>query len=317
MSAPWSSLPEAFRQRVEQILSRLDLQHWQATFEDAPPMAVRWTGPRENLAQFEHVLHEVGLAPRPVPFLDEAFHLDAGSRACVRALPAAMRGELALQSAASMAAACALTPQPGEDVLDLCAAPGGKTALLHRLMQGQGRLVANDASRRRLDRLRDQLQQLGIEGVQILNREGAALANELPNCFDRVLVDAPCSGSGRWHGGDPTAWSTWTPSTPKSLARRQVGLVSAACTMVRPGGRVVYSTCTLAPEENEGVLDRLLSKPPVPLRMVACPLHVPGERPPLSSWLDVTFDPQIAAARRIVPGCEGMTGFFIAVLERC
>lgn len=312
----WLTLPECFRERASRILSDADLQGWVDTFDAAPPMAVRYTGDGHGGEIFRGTLMDAGLQPRPVRFLNDAFHLDRGDRAIVRGLDLHRAGAMVLQSAASMAAVCALAPQPGEDVLDLCAAPGGKTALMHRLMSGSGRLVANDTSRRRLGRLRDQLATLNIDGVQVLCQAGATLGRDLASCFDRVLVDAPCSGIGRWHGGDPSAWATWTPATSRGLARRQVSLLRAALRMVRPGGTVVYATCTLAPEENEGVVSTVLAKSPVDVTCVGLPFEPPASRPAMTTWAGREYTAQIANCRRIAPSCDGMTGFFIALLQR-
>ena len=309
-------LPEGFRERASQILNPTDLQCWIDNFANAPPMAVRYTGEGHGGDAFRDMLHDAGLAPRPVGFLDDAFHLDQSDRVTVRNLDLYKVGGMVLQSAASMAAVCALDPQAGEDVMDLCAAPGGKTALMHRRMSGTGRLVANDSSRRRLGRLRDQLSTLNIDGVQVLCQIGASLAHDLIACFDRVLVDVPCSGSGRWHAGDPTAWARWTPSTARSLARRQVSLLRAALRMVRPGGTVVYSTCTLAPEENEGVVSAVLSKSPVGATCIELPFEPPASRSTLTTWAGRQYAAEVVNGRRIAPLCEGMTGFFIAVLQR-
>lgn len=285
-------------------------------FDSPPPMAVRFAGDGHGGQTFANVLTEAQLQPRPVGFLDDAFYLDAGERSTVRGLDLFQQGAIALQAAASMAAVCALSPEPEQDVLDLCAAPGGKTALLHRLMAGTGRLVANDSSRRRLGRLRNQLRALNIEGVQLLCQDGAALGRDLAGCFDRVLVDVPCSGTGRWHGGNPAAWASWTPSTARGLARRQVSLLRAALRMVRPGGTVVYSTCTLAPEENEGVVSAVLKKSPVDVSCVPLPFALNAARKAVTTWMERDYATQVVNCCRIAPSCEGMTGFFIAVLRR-
>ena len=312
----WQTLPERFRERASKILNPADLHRWIDGFANAPPMAVRYTAEGHGGDAFRGTLEDAGLAPRPVGFLEDAFHLDQGDRVTVRHLDLYKSGGMVLQSASSMAAVCALDPQASEDVMDLCAAPGGKTALMHRRMKGAGRLVANDSSRRRLGRLRDQLATLNIDGVQVLCQVGASLAHDLTACFDRVLVDVPCSGSGRWHAGESAAWAKWTPSTARSLARRQVSLLRAALRMVRPGGFVVYSTCTLAPEENEGVVSTVLSKAPIEASCIELPFEPPASRSALTHWQGRQYPPGVVNCRRIAPLCQGMTGFFIALLQR-
>lgn len=314
MTASWDALPEAFRTRTQQVLPADALARWQAGFSSAPAMAVRWTGPGTLPVEAIDALQAAGLQPRPMDWYEDGVHLEAGDRAAVRALPLFKDGSLTLQSASSMFAVLALAPESGQDVLDLCAAPGGKTALLHRLMDGTGRLVANDLSRRRMARLRDQLQVLGVDGVKTMCGDGVLLSRDLASCFDRVLVDAPCSGEGRWHGGDQSAWANWSLSTTRTLAKRQETLLRAACRMVRPGGRVVYATCTLAPEENEHVVSRVLAREPVCLRPID--LASPAVFGGLTQWGVSAYDEQLQHACRLLPCTDGFTGFFVALLER-
>lgn len=316
MAAQWMDLPEAFRLRACTLLDTATLQRWKEAFVLPPPMAVRWCGAGGVPDDLHDVFAQAGLSPRRMVWFDEGFHLETGSRAQVRALDVLKQGHVVLQSASSMVAACAVRPQKAHDVLDLCAAPGGKTALLHRLMGPAGRLVANDSSKRRLARLREQLSHLGIEHVHITCALGTVLAKDLACCFDRVLVDAPCSGEGRWHGGDPSAWTTWSLSTVRSLAKRQASLLQAACRMVRPGGLVVYSTCTLSPEENEAVVARVLKRSSFDLEVVPTGIEPQGAVAGLRSWEDHHWPEAMTHCRRLLPATAGMTGFFVATLKR-
>ncbi len=310
----WTTLPEAFCARAAALLPPAALDAFKQAFAHQPPMAVRWNGDGPLPDDVLDALTTAGVAPRPMSWFADGVHCDTGDRSMVRALPAHADGTLVLQSASSMFAALCVQAQPGEDVLDMCAAPGGKTALLHRSMQGRGRLVANDLSRARTARLRDQLAALHVEGVQMLTGDGVALARDLPQCFDRVLVDAPCSGEGRWHVGQPHDWQSWSLSTVRGLAKRQRTLLKAATDMVRPGGVIVYSTCTLAPEENEGVVahackdGRLTIDPITPVSEAM----VPG----MCRWGDVTWPDAMAGTCRIHHGVDGFTGFFVARLRR-
>jgi 16S rRNA (cytosine1407-C5)-methyltransferase len=314
-------LPEAFRLRACTLLAPDVLQRWRDTFALPPPMAVRWCGAGPMPSDLFDVLVQGDLSPRHMDWFAEGIHLESGTRTQVRALELMQQGHLVLQAASSMVAACALAPAGTHDVLDLCAAPGGKTALLHRLMSsspvgGAGRLVANDSSRKRLGRMREQLAHLGIQDVHITCAQGAALANDLECCFDRVLVDAPCSGEGRWHGGDSSAWTNWSLSSVRTLAKRQTSLLQAACRMARPGGRIVYATCTLSPEENEAVVARVVKRAPFELDIVPLDVDPPGGVPGLLSWQDNQWPQVMSNCRRLLPATAGMTGFFVATLHR-
>ena len=156
-----------------------------------------------------------------------------------------------------MLAAVLLDPQPGERVLDLCAAPGGKATHLAARLGNQGLLAANEVVRGRTAALMDNLERFGAANILITSESPETLAATWPAAFDRVLVDAPCSGEGMFRK-TPVARQEWRPQTVNGCALRQTGILEAAARLVRPGGRLVYATCTFAPEENEAVIARFL-----------------------------------------------------------
>ena len=166
-------------------------------------------------------------------------------------------GVMYMQEASAMAVVTALDPQPFDRVLDLCAAPGGKTTQIAAQMQQQGVLVANEVHAGRARILAENLERLGAPGP-VLNEEPARLARAWPGFFDRVLVDAPCSGEGMFRK-NPQASREWRPELVVQCARRQSDILESAAVLLRPGGTLVYSTCTFAPEENEGVIARFLA----------------------------------------------------------
>ena len=160
-----------------------------------------------------------------------------------------------------MAPAELLDPRPGERVLDLCAAPGGKSTQLAGKLAGEGLLVCNEIHPKRAGILASNIERLGIANALVLNEHPARLAERFPEFFDRVLVDAPCSGEGMFRKHD-AAFEDWSPETVAMCARRQAEILDCAAAMLRPGGRLVYSTCTFSPEENEGSIAGFLSRHP-------------------------------------------------------
>jgi len=168
-----------------------------------------------------------------------------------------------VMDAASVVAAHALDVQPGEDVLDLCAAPGGKALVLLEALGEVGALTLNDRSRRRSVRLRTVLRQYVpasvIERVKLTNHDARRWGLYHPAAHDAILLDAPCS-SERHVLGDAAELARWSPSRIQRLAADQYAMLASAATALKPGGRLVYSTCALAPEENDGVIARLLKK---------------------------------------------------------
>ena len=170
-------------------------------------------------------------------------------------------GAFYLQDASAMAPVAALDPRPGERVLDLCAAPGGKSGQIAARLNGRGFLLSNEIEFSRARILLGNLERLGVTNAFVTSAPAEALARALPAFFDRVLVDAPCSGEGMFRR-DPEAASQWNPDAPAGCAARQTAILNDAARMVRPGGKLVYSTCTFNRLENEGTVREFLRAHP-------------------------------------------------------
>ena len=170
-------------------------------------------------------------------------------------------GAFYLQDASAMAPVAALDPRPGERVLDLCAAPGGKSGQIAARLNGRGFLLSNEIEFSRARILLGNLERLGVTNAFVTSAPAEALARALPAFFDRVLVDAPCSGEGMFRR-DPEAASQWNPDAPAGCATRQTAILNDAARMVRPGGKLVYSTCTFNRLENEGTVREFLRAHP-------------------------------------------------------
>ena len=226
--------------------------------------APRWRGLRINRRRGDWTrtlvrLEEAGLAGEATTVAPWLRLVDEATARTVTRHELATTGHVVLQSVSSVLAGIALAPEPGERVLDLCAAPGGKSALLADLADGEIDLVANDRSRSRAHRMRGFLDLLGVR-ADVRTGPGERFDRRQDGGFDRVLVDAPCSGEGRFRGDDPETYASWTPKAARRLASTQKALLHAAIRLVRPGGIVVYSTCTLGGVENESVVRRALDR---------------------------------------------------------
>ena len=208
--------------------------------EEAPSLALR---PHRGMEAAEPFIEGA------VPWAEGGFSLRPGARP--GASVAHWAGAFYLQEASAMLPAAALKAKPGERVLDLCAAPGGKSAQIALAMGGEGVLVANEVDAARARVLAANLERLGVTNAVVLNETPARLAARWPESFDAVLVDAPCSGEGMFRR-DPQSREAWTDAAPRGCRKRQGEILTAAAKMVRPGGRLLYSTCTFNGEENEG-----------------------------------------------------------------
>jgi NOL1/NOP2/sun family putative RNA methylase len=191
----------------------------------------------------------LGVELEPVPWCGDAFHLPVGIRA--GATPAHAAGLLYLQEPSALLPVEALEVRPGQRVLDLAAAPGGKTTQIAAKLGADGVVVANEVEPARLRALAENLDRWGSWRVAVCNEPVERLAGRLPDgFFDRVLLDAPCSGEGLFRRSQ-AARAQWRPGQVRGSAERQRHLLRQAARLVRPGGALVYSTCTFAPEENE------------------------------------------------------------------
>lgn len=222
-------------------------------------------------------------------------------------------GLLHVQEEASLLPVQMLCPKPGERILDLCAAPGNKTAEIALALKGRGTVVANDVSSGRLNVLRTTRDRLGLPNIATTQVNGTS-PTWPSNHFDAVLVDAPCSCEGtlRRH---PRAVTRSSPDDRKRLAATQLALLSNALRMVRPGGRVVYSTCTFAPEENECIVTEALSAHPH-VSVAECDLPGLATAPGLTAWDGVPLHPDLTRAIRLWPGLTDTGGFFAVLLVK-
>jgi NOL1/NOP2/sun family putative RNA methylase len=238
-------LPGPFAERMRDLLGAEAEPFLESLLRPAE-RAVRANPGKLDPAELPTVL---GADLEPVPWCREAFFLPAGIRA--GATPAHAAGLLYLQEPSALLPVEALDVRPGQRVLDLAASPGGKTTQIAAKLGGSGVVLANEVERSRLRALGDNLDRWGSRRVAVCNEPVERLAERLPpGSFDRVLLDAPCSGEGLFRRSQ-AARAQWRPGHVRGAAERQRRLLRQAAGLVRPGGVLVYSTCTFAPEENE------------------------------------------------------------------
>lgn len=239
----------------------------------------------------------------------------AGDKRVVSDHALAQSGAVYVQNAASWLPVLALDPQPGEKILDMCAAPGGKAAHILELTANKAELWANDNSRARMAKMRANFERLGVQPAQLTLFDATHLARKLGGeQFDKILLDAPCSGEGMMRLDSDRDLTTWSVAHIKRLQQLQRQALTQAWQLLKPGGTLVYSTCTMAPEENEAVVDYAMRRfADASLAPVA--VQVPNQAPAVTEWHGRTFQPTIAQCLRLRPS-PNIEAFFVTRLQK-
>ncbi|MEK6858445.1 MAG: RsmB/NOP family class I SAM-dependent RNA methyltransferase [Nanoarchaeota archaeon] len=216
-----------------------------------------------------------------------------------------------IQEVSSMMSALALDAKPGEFVLDVCASPGSKTTQIAARMENKGTLIANDIKIDRIAILSANLERCGVTNCVVTRLDGVGLCTRLKKngfLFDKILLDAPCSGEGTLRSSSKT-FLMWNPKVVDNMGRMQKKLLASALGCLKVGGTLVYSTCTHAPEEDEAVVDFAVRNFPVTIEMIRLPLRT---RPGVTSWKQETFSSEVCKTCRIYPHDNDSEGFFVA-----
>ena len=267
-------LPEAFLKRMENQLGA-EYPEFLKSLERPRAVALRFN-------PLKGEIHQLPFVGEQVPWEPMGYYYDPASRPGLH--PYHEAGVYYLQEASAMSAVALLAPQPGERICDLCAAPGGKSTQIAGRMLGQGLLLCNEYSPARAKILARNIERMGVANAIVTNEKTERLAAKLPGFFDRVLVDAPCSGEGMFRK-EEAAVTDWSQQTVEMCAARQAEILDNAARLLKPGGRLVYSTCTFAPEENEQTVAAFLDRHPefAPERVDA-PWFTPGEQGTYRMW---------------------------------
>ncbi|MBG1269009.1 16S rRNA (cytosine(967)-C(5))-methyltransferase RsmB, partial [Nostoc sp. WHI] len=225
----------------------------------SPTIDLRINPLRTSIEEVEIALQSAGISVKRVPYLPQALRL-IGSSGSIQKLPGFGEGWWTVQDSSAQLVSHLLDPQPGEVVIDACAAPGGKTTHIAELMADKGKIWACDRTASRLRKLQENSQRLSLQSIQIYTGDSRNLA-QFKNTADRVLLDAPCSGLGTMHRHADARWRQ-TPESVRELSKLQKELLTHTSTFVKPGGVIVYATCTLHPAENEQVIAAFLAESP-------------------------------------------------------
>ncbi len=252
--------------------------------------------------------------PNPITWAEHCYWFD-GDKAELTHSENFEKGNIYLQNAASFIPPIVLDVQPKQHVLDMCAAPGGKASHIAAITGNKAELWVNDNSRARLNRMLSNLQTLGVKTHNTTLFAIDTLRSQLPNeHFDRILLDAPCSGEGMIDLSDAKALDHWSVAQIKRLQRIQKKAIVTAWDLLKPGGMLAYSTCTMAPEENEAVVDYLLRKRET-AQLKPIELDLPNRIPTLKSWNNKSFVHDLSDCLRLAPSVD-IEAFFVARIRK-
>ncbi|GEB77147.1 tRNA/rRNA methyltransferase [Sporolactobacillus inulinus] len=300
------ALPESFMKKMTALMGEDEARTFFATYEQDRALGLRVNPLKIEPEQLRALS---GFHLQPIPFCSNGFYYqeeDAPGKH-----PYHQAGLYYIQEPSAMFVADTLAPQPGERVLDLCAAPGGKSTQLAARMKNSGLLIANEPYPKRAKALSENIERMGITNAVVTNEMPERLADYFPGYFDKVLVDAPCSGEGMFRK-DPEAATYWSPAHVAECAALQEHILEDAYVMLRTEGTLVYSTCTFAPEEDERMIAALLKKHPdlelLPIEKYA---NVSDGRP---QWAD--DEQSLTKTARLWPHLLRGEGHFVAKLRK-
>ena len=304
-------LPDVFVMRMRQLLGS-ECDAFFASYEKERALGLRVNTMKVPAEVFARENQET-FSLRPVSWCREGFYYEQESRPGRH--PYHEAGVYYIQEPSAMAVVSLLDPKPGERVLDLCAAPGGKTTHIASRLNGKGLLVSNEIHPARAKILSQNVERMGIGNAIVTNEDSGSLAEFFPEFFDCMVVDAPCSGEGMFRK-DEQARNEWSEANVRLCAERQQEILDNAAKMLKPGGRMVYSTCTFAPEEDEDGIAAFLERHPefsvVCLEKDEVPEGLSSGHPEWSRG----HNPELQNTFRIWPHKSEGEGHYLALLRK-
>ena len=258
-----------------------------------------------NIQDLMKYFKEINIKFERVLWYKDALIIKNATEKDIQKLEIYQKGYIYIQSLSSMVPPLVLAPQEGENVLDLTAAPGSKTTQIASLMNGKGFVLANELDKLRCEKLKYNINSQGASIANVINGRGEKIGEQYSEKFDKVLLDTPCSGEGRFTIYNVQSYKTWSPKTVNELTKMQKKLFKSAYNALKPKGTLVYSTCTLNKEENEHILDWALNN--FNLKLVPLDVNIREAIPAFNNELNKSINNAI----RILPS-KNMEGFFVA-----
>ncbi|MDD3297062.1 MAG: RsmB/NOP family class I SAM-dependent RNA methyltransferase [Candidatus Omnitrophica bacterium] len=305
-------LPQEFLHKLKKIYPH-DCSRIATTFLTKRSTTFRINYAKTDLNSLRKALQNQRVKFKELSFPQGAFILK-GSLRDLQKTEVYQQGQIFVQGLSSMLPVLALSPENGENILDLCAAPGAKTTQIFSLAP-ESKILAIEKIRTRYYKLLANLKVQGADSVKVMLIDSIWVRKKFPEQFDKILADVPCSCEGRFLVSDPKTFKFWKQKKVKEMAHKQKKLLHSAFFALKEGGIMVYSTCTFSPEENEEIIDWFLNKFKDKAELM--PLDIPSSfsRPALARWKEKKFSSDLRLTRRIIPN-DLMGGFFIAKIRK-
>lgn len=316
-----NKLPQDFIQEINSIYTTNFVDKILSGMTDKRLTTIRTNTIKTTIQELMNYLKENNIKYDRVLWYEDALIIKNANEKDLMKLEWFDQGKFYMQSLSSMVPALILEPKSNETILDMTAAPGSKTSQIAMLMKNQGKIVANELDKLRFERLKYNLEKQGAKIVEAINYRGESLWKRYPETFDRILLDAPCSGEGRFIGTSPETYKNWYLKDVMNCSRLQKKLIKSAYLSLKKGGILVYSTCTLNLAEDEDVLKYALEN--FDLELIDIDLKITSSIKAKTDNNDIMiyndsenlYDKTIEKAIRIIPS-KLMEGFFVAKLKK-
>ncbi|MCI0506667.1 MAG: RsmB/NOP family class I SAM-dependent RNA methyltransferase [Gammaproteobacteria bacterium] len=308
-----NDLPDEFTDRLKQIIPD---NHWDkvcASFQCHKPLVLRINTLRTDIGSILAAFEQANIPCEQPAWKRDTLIVKAQYRSQVLDSELYQKGLLYSQNLSSQLAPLALDPQSGDEVLDMCAAPGGKTSQLACMMRDNGRIAAVEKAKARFFKMKANFKTLQHHSIHTYLADAVVLWRKTPERFDRVLLDAPCSSEARFQTFNPDSYAHWTLRKIRETSRKQKKLIYSAVNCLKPGGVLVYCTCSFAPEENEAIIDHIVNTFPQQLSVVPVDIPVSNTQPGLTQWQGNHYHESLRKSVRVLPD-EIMDGFYICKL---
>ncbi len=305
---------EGFVERMEALLGKTDAEEFFEISYTKCPVSIRVNTLKITVDELKKRLEDYGWKiKQPLEGFPEVMVIESKlNPGEIGKTKEHLMGYYYVQEISSMLPMLALQPKPGEIILDLCASPGSKTTQAAAMMNNEGTIIANELSMGRIGILNSNLERCGVMNTIVTRKEGVALCNRFIKKsqmrFDKILVDAPCSGEGTLRKS-PRTFEMWNINMIKKIAGVQKQLAVAALKILKVGGEMIYSTCTLAPEEDEMIINHLIENFDVEIEQIKLPLKF---RCGVTEWEGASLDENVKKCLRLYPQDNNTDGFFVA-----